>query len=120
MPKPELIGHRNMHKKPYREARAKSEVTIGLNFQLIEMRRAKGWTQAELAMRMGTKPSVVSRLESDDYLPSLSTLLNLANVYDVALLVRLVSFDALKTLDRSSEALCAKSFEAETRKEKQK
>lgn len=45
------------------EARASASVAR----QILALRREAGLTQRELAARIGTKHSVISRLESDDY-----------------------------------------------------
>ncbi len=45
------------------EARANADVAI----QIYELRRQAGLTQRELAERVGTSHSVISRLEDDDY-----------------------------------------------------
>ena len=42
--------------------------------QIIEIRRAQNITQAELAKRVGTQKSNISRLESGNYNPSLDFL----------------------------------------------
>lgn len=46
--------------------------------QLIEMRSKAGLTQAELAQRMGTQKSNISRLETGNTNPSWKTLTNYA------------------------------------------
>lgn len=50
--------------------------------QVIKMRVDKGITQAELAKRVGTQQSSISRLESMNSLPSLSFLQRIAEVLD--------------------------------------
>ena len=47
--------------------------------KLIEKRLEKGLTQNELASKIGTKQSAISRLESGDYNPSLAFLYKVAN-----------------------------------------
>ena len=44
----------------------------------IESRKRAGWTQAELAERMGTAQANISRFESGSYNPSLAFLLKMA------------------------------------------
>ena len=56
---------------------------LGPEFALAELmikrRLEKGLTQAQLAKRLGTKQSAVSRLESGTYNPTLSVLRKVAN-----------------------------------------
>lgn len=47
--------------------------------QIIEARKEGNITQAELAKRVGTQKSNISRLESGNYNPSLDFLIKIAN-----------------------------------------
>lgn len=62
---------------------------LGPEFVLVEMiikeRLKRGLTQKELARRMGTKQSAVSRLESGFCNPSISFLQKVADALDVKL-----------------------------------
>lgn len=66
---------------------------LGPEFVLTEMiikkRITKGLTQKELARRIGTKQSAVSRLESGEYNPTLSFLQKVADALDVRLKISL-------------------------------
>lgn len=55
---------------------------------LIKARIEKGLTQAEIAKRMHTKQSVISRVENAKTVPSLSFLKRLAHVLDATLQVQ--------------------------------
>ena len=70
-------------KKVYRELGPEFEV-IAL---LLKMRLRKQLTQRQLAERMGTKQSAISRLESGVYNPSLSFLYKIADALDARLRV---------------------------------
>lgn len=52
---------------------------------LIERRLEKGFTQRELAKRVGTKQSSIARLESGTYNPSLDFLKKVTNALDARL-----------------------------------
>ncbi|MBT3249492.1 MAG: helix-turn-helix transcriptional regulator [Candidatus Pacebacteria bacterium] len=52
---------------------------------LIEKRLEKGLTQTELASKIGTKQSAISRLESGTYNPSLSFLYKIAQGLEMKL-----------------------------------
>lgn len=47
--------------------------------QIIAARKEQGMTQAELAKKVGTQKSNISRLESGNYNPSLDMLIKVAN-----------------------------------------
>ena len=49
-----------------------------------QMRQAHGWTQAELAGRLGVTPDLVARWERGDERPTLSKLLDLAKVFGIS------------------------------------
>lgn len=55
---------------------------------VIDARRKKGVTQEELAKKMGTKQSVISRLESGNANPSFNFLKKLANALNANLEIR--------------------------------
>ena len=57
--------------------------------QVLLLRQARGWTQAQLAQALNTKQSVVARLESGSHRPSLSTLDKICQVLGARLEVRL-------------------------------
>lgn len=111
--KPEIIGKKQTRRG--RHLSVKFQITMGLGFQLRAMRKARGWTQAELAGRLGTARSVVSRLEqANDYVPSLTTLLRIGEVFDVALIASFVPFRDWRTLTKDKST--AKLEAATTRK----
>jgi ribosome-binding protein aMBF1 (putative translation factor) len=60
--------------------------------QIYELRRKAGLTQRALAERVGTQPSVISRLEDADYEGhSVSMLRRIAEALDQKLEVRMIS-----------------------------
>ena len=56
---------------------------------LIEKRLQKGMTQTDLAKKIGTKQSAISRLESGTYNPTLDFLKKVADALDMNLKVTL-------------------------------
>lgn len=100
--------------KEDRELFVEEEVDTGLPFQIRALRKARGWSQKELADQLGMTQEGISRLESLDYgRCTLTTLKRLAAVFDVALVVRFEPFsklvDWVATL--SSEDLAVPDFE---------
>jgi transcriptional regulator with XRE-family HTH domain len=68
--------------------------------ELLEQRKRLGITQKELAKRMGTSQSVVSRLESGEFLNvTLRTLSRMARVLDCSLQMDLIP----STRDKSEQ-----------------
>ncbi len=70
-------------KKAYRE----SELEYQVARALIKARIERGYTQEELAEKLQTKQSVISRVENAKTVPSLSFLKRLAKVLDASLTV---------------------------------
>jgi ribosome-binding protein aMBF1 (putative translation factor) len=83
--KTELLKDKEI-KRTYKE--------LGPEFTLIEMiirkRIKKGLTQRELAQKIGTKQSAISRLESGAYNPTFSFLQKLADALGVRLKILLM------------------------------
>ena len=64
---------------------------LGAEFALaqtiIEKRLAKGFTQAVLAHKIGTKQSAIARLESGNYNPSMAFLEKIAKALDTKVII---------------------------------
>ena len=74
-------------------------IQIGLAEQIRAMRQERGWTQAELGRRAELHQSRISALENPNSpLPSIATLVTLANVFDCALIIRFIPFSQLVEL----------------------
>jgi len=108
----------DLKNKEARDAYVGSHVRSGPAYQIRAMRNARGWSQGELGRLMGEKPqSTVARLENPDYGQfSMSTLLEVASAFDVALLVRFVSYsDFLRLVtDATPGALAPLQFSDDT------
>lgn len=109
-----------LKKKGFRDAFVRSHLTHGLAHQIRTLRAQRGWTQSELAEKLGLKTqSAVARMEDPSYgRLSVATLLKLSSIFDVALSVRFVSFSKflLEREDVSPAALSAESFDVEAPK----
>ena len=55
--------------------------------ELIELRKARGWTQQDLAKACGLTKSVVARIESKKSVPTLVTLQKIVSALDATLSV---------------------------------
>lgn len=69
----------------YREAERKYKLILDLADEILRLRIEKGWSQAELAERAGTKQANISRLESGLSNPSVNFLLKVAKALDANL-----------------------------------
>jgi transcriptional regulator with XRE-family HTH domain len=102
-----------------RRAYVEAEVASGLAHQIRALRTQRGWTQKDLAARLGTTQAAVSRLEDPSYgRPSIKTLLDVGAAFDVALQVRFVSFVRLlqETQSVSREQLEVEPFDVEAQR----
>ncbi|MCE5186924.1 MAG: helix-turn-helix domain-containing protein [Planctomycetaceae bacterium] len=88
----EIIHHRYIKgDKGLLEAIADEKEKLNIAAQIHEMRTKEGLSQNDLAERMGTTQSVISRLESTDYrCENLSTLQKIASVLHCRLEVKFV------------------------------
>lgn len=85
-----MINYSNLKKKLLNDPKVlkeykRLEPEFAIAEIIIAKRIEKGFTQAELAKKMGTKQSAVSRLESGSYNPSLSLLQKVALALDLKL-----------------------------------
>lgn len=84
---------RKFKDKKYRHIYLKAHVRVGIASQIHLLRNKLNVKQSQLAESIGTKQSVISRLEDPDYgNVNLSTLFKVAEAFDVGLLVKFVSF----------------------------
>jgi transcriptional regulator with XRE-family HTH domain len=105
-----------LRKKSYRVAYVGEHIGRGVAYQIRALRDQRSWKQGELAKRLGKPQSVVCRLEDPSYgKMSVQTLLEVANVFDVALQVRFVPFSSFlrDTRDVSAQAMQVPSFDEE-------
>jgi transcriptional regulator with XRE-family HTH domain len=80
----EKTFRRLLSQREYRDAYAEAGAATHLAHQIRVLRIQRGWSQAELARRLGTTQGVVSRLEDSGYgRVSFKTLVSLARAFDV-------------------------------------
>lgn len=85
-----------LRNKAYRDGYTEAQLSIEIPFQIRALRKAHGWTQAQLAERCGIPQARISHIEQPGRDPlSLRTLYRLASAFDVGLLVQFVSFGEL-------------------------
>ena len=80
---------KKLFKQPgFKEAVEETRLEYEIARALIKARIEKGLTQAEVARRMNTKQSVISRVENARTMPSLAFLKRLAEVLNASLEVQ--------------------------------
>ncbi len=102
--------------KEYRDASVSANIFSWIAFQIRELREQRGLTQTDLANLLGTRQSVVSRLESSGEKGlSLKTLLEIASALDIALVLKFVPFSRFlrEYEDVSPEAMKVESYTAD-------
>lgn len=102
-----------------REAYVEAELVNGIAHQIRILRQQRGLTQKQLAEKLGTTQTTVSRLEDPSYgRYSMRSLLALGKVFDVALFVRYMPFSKFMpaTWDTRPEHFEAISYEDEAPK----
>ncbi len=82
-----------LQRRPYRHAYLGQHVRRGIAYQIRALRDQRKWKQGTFAKFLGKPQSVACRLEDPDYgKMTVQTLLEVANVFDVALEVRFVPY----------------------------
>lgn len=85
----DTIKNELMMDEEFREEYDKMKPRYEIIAQIIETRKEQNMTQAELAKRVGTQKSNISRLESGNYNPSLDFLIKVARSLGKELSVRM-------------------------------
>jgi transcriptional regulator with XRE-family HTH domain len=100
--------------KKYREVFIANQINKGIPFQMRALRAARQMTQSDLAERVETKQTVISRIENKGAGNlSVQMLLRLASAFDVGLVVRFEPIDKLIEWvdDLSPEVMAPESSE---------
>ncbi len=102
--------------KEFRDAYVAENARRGLAYQITALREAREWSRAELARQADRPQSNISRWEDPTYGKySLSTLIEIAAIFDVALVAKFVSFEELlaSVSDLRPSKLAVPSYEEE-------
>src|ERR1700734_3932194 len=104
---PKLDLLRALKNSEYRRGFVEGHAKDTIAFQIRRLRKARDWEQRDLARELGNSKlqPMISRYENPDYGKySITTLLELAAVFDVALVVRFAPFSELIEWDWRSSA----------------
>lgn len=100
----------------YRQAYMEASIEQGVAWQIKLNRERRGYSQKELARRIASTQSAISRAEDPTYgRYRLETLVKVANAFDCALQIKFVPYSQLakESDDLSPNALYAKSYSEE-------
>jgi transcriptional regulator with XRE-family HTH domain len=87
---------KKLRNKDFRDSFVASQISNTIAAQIFSLREARGWKQAEVAVRAGMKQSRISDLEDPNYENyQTRTLVKLASAFDVGLVVKFVPFSEL-------------------------
>jgi len=82
--------------KEFRDSYVAENVRRGLAYQITALREARDWSRAKFARQTGKPQSNLHRWEDPTYGKfSLSTLIEIAAIFDVGLVAKFVSFEEL-------------------------
>jgi transcriptional regulator with XRE-family HTH domain len=104
---PKLTLLNELENLEYREGFVEAHAQDTVAFQIRQLRKARGWEQKDLAEQLGNQKlqPMISRYENPDYgRYSITTLLELAKAFDVALVVRFAPHSELVEWDWNSNA----------------
>ena len=105
-----------LNKKKYRERFVEAFIRQGIAFQIQMLRKREGWSQKKLGELTSKKANAITRLEDPSYGKfTVTTLLELAKAFDVALSVRFVPFSQLErqSSDLSPESVTVARYKDE-------
>lgn len=108
-----------LESKRARDAFVAAELVNGIASQIRVLRQQRGWSQKDLAEKLGTSQGVVSRLEDPSYGRfSIKTLLDLGSIFDVSIIARFLPFSQAVpvTWDTRKDALEAESFDEDVKR----
>jgi ribosome-binding protein aMBF1 (putative translation factor) len=100
-------NRRRTSNSQYAELEKKHEVALAIAYLVILHRTRAKMTQQQLALRMGTSVSAISRLESGFHIPSMETLRKLAEALGGHVKIDIVADEARKGRSRSRSRLTA-------------
>lgn len=57
---------------------------LNIGSRIVELRKAKGWSQAQLAEAISASRDIIGKYERNDNLPSIEMALKIAKIFDVS------------------------------------
>ncbi|GEM_PF-1116264 len=108
----------NLKEREYRREFLSEQVKTILAAQIRMLREERGWSQEELARRSGTAQEMISKWENPDYGKyTNSTLLKLADAFEVAVITKFATFSELTAwlASLSKEQLAPKTLDEDRR-----
>jgi transcriptional regulator with XRE-family HTH domain len=103
--------------KEFRDAYVDRRARRLIAYQIRSLREERGWSQADLAQRLGTKQNAISRLENPEYGKfSVTTLLEVAAALEVAWLGVFLSHEEflMRSGDLSPSSLAVRPYDPQS------
>jgi transcriptional regulator with XRE-family HTH domain len=94
----EKFKNKEFEKKYHRTA-----ALFRLADEVLLLRRKRGLTQKELAVKVGTTQAVVSRLENASVKPSLETIIKIAEALDAVVNVQLLPIETIRLEEKPAD-----------------
>ncbi len=83
----------------------RDEIALPLGERLKQLRQERGWSQADLAAKVGTDPGQISRYENGKMTPSAEAVVRVAEVLDVSTDYLLIESSPRRTLHAPENVL---------------
>lgn len=115
-PFPSIIDRKDWLDEEYREGYMEACVEQNIAWQIKFNREHRGITQVKLSEMIGSRQSVISRIEDPSYgKTNIGTLLKIANALKCAISIKLISFSELaeESKNFNKKNLIVKSFDDE-------
>lgn len=90
---------KKLRDKKYRKIIEEYAIPIDIANTLITARIKRGWTQEELAKKMGVKQESIARLENGKHFPTIKTLEAVAKAFNTKLIAPKLEFLEKEKLD---------------------
>lgn len=103
LPSAHAVTFADLSDKDWRTLWHDARVGWAIAKQVRDLRASRGWTRAELARRAGLSTLTIYRAEHEKYTPTITSLLKIAEAFDVALEARLVEWSEWLRAQRALE-----------------
>ncbi len=83
---------------------------LPIHERLKELRKARGWTQNELAEKIDTDARMISHYENGKFVPSAEALIKIAEIFDISIDYLLIEYAIKKPLKDTGDRELMEQF----------